>query len=374
MKLVASDGRTTHLGYCFNVLPGETVDALIAQIHRYCGPVRARLGVARLGVGLWIAQPAAAALVADAAARRALAAALADEQLYCFTLNGFPYGGFHAPRVKEQVFLPTWADAERRDYTLALAEILAELAPDDVEAPSISTVPLGPAGVDLRAALDGVRRTADAMAAIEARTGRAIRLALEPEPGAAVEIADWMAWLLGGTAAGLCLDTCHAAVVGEDPAATFAALAASGTRCAKIQISSALVVPRPDLEESRAALAAFDEPRFLHQVRSARGRAMDLPEALASMDRSAPWRIHFHVPVHRAAVGSFATTADSIAPALAAALAAPGPLPQLEVETYTWAVLPPGERPADDAGLVDGIARELAWTLARLAELGVHPA
>jgi sugar phosphate isomerase/epimerase len=376
MKVVAADGRTTHLGYCFNVLPGETAAALIEQVRRYCGPVRRRLGVRRLGVGLWIAQPAAAELVVDRGARSALIDALVDEGLYCFTLNGFPFGGFHAPRVKERVFLPGWDDPERVAYTRALAELLVELLPDDVATGSISTVPLGPASVHRARAMAGIAQARSHLDRLAATSGRAIALAIEPEPGAAIERASALATLLAGqgTTVGACLDTCHAAVVGEDPAAAWAALADAGVPCVKIQISSALVVPRPDLAATRAALAAFDEPRFLHQVRCDGGGAMDLPEALAGLDTSSPWRVHFHVPVHRDDVGSFGTTQAGIAPVLRAALAAPGPLPHLEVETYTWSVLPAGERPEGDEGLVDGIARELRWTIDTLATLGVRPA
>jgi hypothetical protein len=376
MKVVAADGRTTHLGYCFNVLPGETAAALIEQVRRYCGPVRRRLGADRLGVGLWIAQPAAAELVVDRGARQALIDALVDEGLYCFTLNGFPFGGFHAPRVKERVFLPGWDDPARVAYTRALAEILVELLPDDVATGSISTVPLGPASVHRARAMDGIAQARSHLDRLAATSGRPIALAIEPEPGAAVERASALATLLAGqgTTVGACLDTCHAAVVGEDPAAAWAALADAGVPCVKIQISSALVVPRPDLAETRAALAAFDEPRFLHQVRCDDGGAMDLPEALAGLDTSSPWRVHFHVPVHRDDVGSFGTTQAGIVPVLRAALAAPGPLPHLEVETYTWSVLPAGERPDGDEGLVDGIARELQWTIDTLAALGVRPA
>ena len=376
MHLRLSGGRTLHLGYCYNVLPGETVAALVEQARRICGPVRARLGVARMGVGLWIARPAATEL-RDPAALTALRAALAAEGLYVFTLNGFPYGGFHAPRVKERVFEPSWADPARVAYTVDLAAILAELLPDDVATGSISTVPLGAASVDRAAGGDGLRRAADQLDAIAARTGRRIELAIEPEPGAGFERADALAGFLGelgGGGLGVCLDCCHAAVVDEEPRAAFAALAAAGVRCAKIQISSALVVPRPDRDGQRAALAAFDEPRFLHQVRTAAGGAMDLPEALATLDRGAPWRVHFHVPVHERDVGTFATTRDAIAPVLAAALAGAGEPPHLEVETYTWNVLPDDRRPRDDAGLVEGIARELAWTRDLLASLGAHPA
>ncbi len=376
MRLRLSDGRTLQLGYCYNVLPGETVAALIDQLRRICGPVRARLGVTRMGVGLWIAQPAAAEL-RHPAARTALRAALDGEGLYVFTLNGFPYGGFHAPRVKERVFEPTWADPARVAYTVDLAAILAELLPDDVAIGSISTVPLGPATVDHARARDGLRIAADALGAITLRTGRRIELAVEPEPGAGFERADQLARFLGdagGDLLGVCLDCCHAAVVGEDPTMAFDALGAAGVRCAKIQISSALVVPRPDLASQRAALADFDEPRFLHQVRTTGGGTMDLPDALATLDRSAPWRVHFHVPVHEPDLGAFTTTQGAIAPVLAAALASStADLPHLEVETYTWSVLPDGRRPHDDAGLVDGITRELAWTLAQLATLGATP-
>ena len=160
MRCTLSDGRTIELGYCFNVLPGESAAALIEQARRICGPVRARLGVARMGVGLWIARAAATELMADPGARRALAAALAEQGLYVYTLNGFPYGGFHAPRVKHTVYEPSWAEAARVDYTLDLATLLAELLPDDLAGGSISTVPLGPATVDRAAAAAGLRRCA----------------------------------------------------------------------------------------------------------------------------------------------------------------------------------------------------------------------
>ena len=381
MRLSLPDGRSTELGYCYNVLPGESVDALIDQARRICGPVRSMLGVDRLGVGLWIARDAATEL-RDARALRALAQALAAERLYCFTLNGFPYGGFHAPRVKERVFEPTWAEPARVDYTLDLAAILVELLPDDVLTGSISTVPLGPASVDRAGARAGLARATDGLLELSMRSGRAIQLAIEPEPGAGFERADGLAVWLGdlvsephrAASLGVCLDCCHAAVVGEDPAMAFAAMSAAGVRCAKIQVSSALVAARPDLEATRARLAELDEPRFLHQVRSDLGGAMDLPDALARLDRSTPWRIHFHVPVHRDEVAELSTTRAAIRPCLVAALAAAGPLPHLEVETYTWSVLPDGERPDGDEGLVEGISRELAWTLDLLAELGAVPA
>jgi sugar phosphate isomerase/epimerase len=377
VRLVARDGRAVHLGYGYNVLPGESVDALCAQVARVCGPVRARLGVARMGVGLWIARAAATELRAAAAVAR-LRAALDAAGLYVFTLNGFPYGGFHEPVVKARVYEPGWDDDARVAYTIELAEVLAALLPDELDRGSISTVPLGPATVDRDRARAGLQRAGEALAELATRTGRTIELGLEPEPGAGFErVAEAAAWLCGlSRSVGVCVDACHTAVVDEAPGGAFAALAAAGVRCSKVQVSSALVVPRPDRDAE--ALRAFDEPRYLHQVRSARGGAMDLPEALATLDRGAPWRVHFHVPVFAAALdGGLATRQAQIAPVLAAALAAPpgetGPPPHLELETYTWGVLPAASRPRDDAALIDGIAHELRWTLDLLSTLGVTP-
>jgi hypothetical protein len=341
LRLKLSGGRTTDFGYCWNVLPGESVEALCEQARTYQGPVRHGLGVPRMGVGLWIARAAADELIASREARGALRRALRENGLYVFTLNGFPYGGFHAPRVKERVFEPSWADDARVQYTIDLAEILADFLPDDVPVGTISTVPIGAAGTDLAAARRGIERAA---AAFDPR----IRLAIEPEPGAAFErvdaLADWLDGLPDNVQ--ICLDTCHAAVVGETPPVA---------RVAKVQISSALVFDPVDAD----AVKRFDEPRFFHQVRSDRGAAMDIPEALASMDRSVPWRCHFHVPIHWS---ELQTTRDAIGPILARALDS---APHLEVETYTWSLLP--------GRMEDGIVDELRWALARLAELGAHP-
>ena len=56
-------------------------------------------------------------------------ALLAEQGLYVFTINGFPYGAFHGSPVKEHVYLPDWLEDERLVYTDRLAELLAALLP-----------------------------------------------------------------------------------------------------------------------------------------------------------------------------------------------------------------------------------------------------
>ncbi len=358
--------RNTHLGYCFNVLPGETVEALHEQTTRYCAPLRERLGWSQMGVGLWIANGAAEQLADDEAKRDSLRKQLDDHQLYVFTLNGFPYGGFHAARVKEKVFLPSWETAERLTYTTNLGRILAAMIPDDMAGSTISTVPLGPRGVDHEQVSKRLVDLVHALQQIHEDTGKKIEVCFEPEPGAGFERAGDLAGFLANIDRegylSICFDTCHGAVVAEHPDHAWASFRDAGVGCGKIQISSALVVPDPSDPAQLELLASYDEPRFFHQVRGGFGaEAMDIPEAIDTLDRSVPWRVHFHVPIHRQQLDQFGTTAASIVPALKAAIANDGPLPHLEVETYTWNVLPEADRPTTDDALIDGLAAEMRW-------------
>ena len=92
------------------------------------------------GVGLRLSAEAAADVARARCARRASARFLAAEDLFVFTINGFPYGAFHGQRVKETVYQPDWRDERRLTYTNHLADILAELLPASGSG-SISTVP-----------------------------------------------------------------------------------------------------------------------------------------------------------------------------------------------------------------------------------------
>ncbi|MGO1294809.1 MAG: hypothetical protein ACTMIE_11870, partial [Cellulosimicrobium funkei] len=78
-----------------------------------------------------------------------------------------------------------------------------------------------------------------------------------------------------------------------------------------------------------------------------------------------PWRVHFHVPLHHEPAAPLAATTDVLRAAVDAVRAAPhGDEAHLDVETYTWAVLPEG---AATDSLVAGIAAELRWATTHLA-------
>lgn len=384
MRLRHPDGSTVHLAYCTNVHPAQDVAGLVDQIERYCGAVRERLGVERLGIGLWLPAGAAHALADDADDLAAVRSALRRAGCEVVTLNAFPYGHFHAPVVKRDVYSPDWTEAARLDYTLACAEVLAALMPDDVARGSISTLPLAwrtPWDDGRRAAARAQLRALDeALGELRRRTGRTVRVALEAEPGCVVETSAQSAAELSGLGehVGACVDLCHLATEFEDPAEAAATLAGAGVAVVKTQVSAALHAERPAEEATRASLAAFAEDRFLHQTRARLDgrveRRDDLPEALAGdLPDDGPWRVHFHVPLHAGPeADGLRSTTDVLEAGLRTLVGGPTPLvDHLEVETYTWSVLPEGVRPRTDDDLVAGIAAELSWTAARLETMGV---
>ncbi|MFJ3711643.1 metabolite traffic protein EboE [Streptomyces sp. NBC_01267] len=402
MRFRHPDGSTVHLSYCTNVHPAETLAGVRDQLRDHCEPVRRRLGRDRLGIGLWLARDAARALTTDPSALRGLRAELDRRGLEVVTLNGFPYEGFGADEVKYRVYRPDWTDPERLAHTTDLARLLAALLPDDVRQGSVSTLPLAwRTAYDetaARQAHTALTTLAGRLDALEELTGKSVLIALEPEPGCAVETTSDAIGPLAAVASesgshriGICVDTCHLATSFEDPRTALDALAQARIPIPKAQLSAALHAEHPHLPEVRAALAAFAEPRFLHQTRAlstAHGRSGagdswsaarlhgtdDLGEALAggALPDTTPWRAHFHVPLHAPPAPPLTSTLPVLQDALTRLVG--GPVPRthhLEVETYTWQALPPELRPRNRAQLADGIAAELTLARDLLTDLGL---
>ncbi|MDI6774864.1 MAG: metabolite traffic protein EboE [Verrucomicrobiota bacterium] len=387
-----------HLTYCLNVHPGETWAHNFAAVREKAAAVKARVSPgAPFGLGLRLSHTAAAELVQD----RRLAEFkefLSANGLYALTVNGFPFGRFHGAPVKEDVYRPDWTASERRDYTLRLVGILAELLPDGVQG-SISTIPCSHrnrirSDRDLASAIRHLADCARRLADIRERTGRVISLALEPEPDCFLETtAECIAFfdehiLTAGlehlrraagysiawaeavlrTHLGICLDACHLALQFETPADSLRALRRNGLRVSKVQLSSALEarVNEPALR----ALARFVDPVYLHQTRlrladGAVVRYPDLtPAALAGMagHGGALLRCHLHLPLYFPGAGSIGATASDLDARFFTA-AVEAEVAQFEIETYTFDILPSEFRRLD---IVESIAREFEWVLARV--------
>jgi hypothetical protein len=382
------------LAYCTNVHRGETWAETFAALERHTLPVRRRVAPGRsYAIGLRLGQRAAVEL-AEKANLLAFQRWLAAHDSYVFTVNGFPFGSFHGTRVKEQVYAPDWSTPERVAYTVQLFELLVQLAASGA-ACSVSTVP---ASFKAFVAADPARKKAifanltacgRRIAALAQKTGRDLHLGLEPEPcclfETSAETVDFFAeWRASDRAVegegllryvGVNYDCCHLAIEFESARAALDRLAAAGLRLSKLHLSSALRV-RPDAE-GRAALAAFVEPTYLHQVvvgrtnsHDVRRRFVDLPDALSDKEPSRSddeWRVHFHVPLHAAPGAPFADTRDHLTDALDWLAVHRGACTHLEMETYTWEVLPPALRLPIEEQLV----REYEWTLAALAVRGL---
>jgi sugar phosphate isomerase/epimerase len=375
------DGSLVHVAYCTNVHPAEDLDGVLAQLERFARPVRERLEMDRLGVGLWLAAPVAQLLRRDLDGVARLRDTLARLGLEVVGLNGFPYRAFHAPVVKRAVYLPDWTTPERSAYTLDLAWLLTRLLPYDVPAGAISTLPFG-WREGWTAAHTTAARTALAGVAVELeqlcqQTGRRVRLALEPEPGCAIEIVGEAITALEGVDPawiGICLDACHMAVQFEQPAAALRSLQAAGLPVIKVHASAALRAAWAGGTRSEE-LDPFVEPRFLHQTRTLSPAGLlgvdDLDEALAGgLPREHEWRVHFHVPVH---LDSGRTTQPQLCELLSALFAGPSALTeQVELETYTREVFPSSLRRAGDAALIDGLASELRWLTGALTAAGLE--
>lgn len=393
-----------HLTYCTNIHPGESWPEVRANIERFVLAVKDHVAPRqRFGIGLRLSAEAAEALTHPGEIE-AFRGFLGEHELYVFTINGFPYGPFHGQPVKEEVYLPDWRSEARLGYSDQLAILLAALLPDEAGLEgSISTVPGAfrahvPNEADVPVMTGMLVRHAATLHRIREETGKRVSLALEPEPCCYLEtVADTVAFfeqhLFAPNAVrdlanrtgmprgqsedflrhhlGVCFDACHMAVEFEQLDAALQAFRDAGIRVVKIQISAGLRVHLAG-HDTRVldALGSFADPVYLHQVVERRDgelrRYLDLPQALESAARSggAPreWRIHFHVPLFREQLGPFDSTQPYVRELLD--LLRHEPVSRhLEVETYTWDVLPEEHRRED---VVAAVARELRWVMEQM--------
>lgn len=412
--------RTVHLAYCLNLHPADDLDETLAGMRAVTLPLRERLAPgSEFGVGAYLSNRFARRL---ASARgegelKQLARFFADNGLRAFTFNAFPHSRFHTDGLKADVFKPTWRENERLEFTIAVARSAVALlhatsTPVPSDHLSISTHTgmfgawvKGPADLD-ECAMQ-LARAVDALARIEEETGVRVVLSLEPEPCANAgdsaqllsffERARGVGWqvleeehnrgsdharALHARHLGHCLDTCHSAI-GQDEDAL---RTLHGVTLGKIQYSNAVVVRQPWKNQAGVdALLALDEPRYLHQVAGlgAGGSLLvdDLPELKAALASPAgaewlrcdEWLCHFHVPVDLDSAGAgLSTTRQDSDHCVRSILEAPARWTtndlHLEIETYTWDILPTALR--GPGALVDGLEREYQHVIGLLEGAG----
>ncbi|MGE3310161.1 MAG: metabolite traffic protein EboE [Limisphaerales bacterium] len=376
-----------HLAYCTNIHRGESWEEIFAALSQHTLAVRDRVARGQpFAIGLRLSARAAREL-RDAGRLAEFRRWLDRENCYVFTINGFPFGQFHGTRVKEQVYVPDWTQPDRLEYTRALFDILAEILPPGVEG-SVSTVPVSFKGFApderaLQACRQHLWQAVEHIERVSRASGRSLHLDLEPEPLCTLETtpeavafferlrADRPGDLRLDEHLGINYDCCHLAIEFESPAEALERLHQHRIRIGKVHLSSALSV-HPTVEV-RQALQAFTDDTYLHQViqRSPDGtlrRWLDLPHALAESHGTEPmaqleWRIHFHIPLHHRPARLFQTTSDHVLGTLDWLHAHPDVAPHLEMETYTWEVLP---QDLKTRSVVDQLAQEYAWTLEAL--------
>ncbi|NJB85001.1 hypothetical protein GGR26_000746 [Lewinella marina] len=381
-----------HLTYCTNIHPGESW-AEVRESLRHVLAVKQLSSPDRpFGIGLRLSGRAASEL-AEAPRLMAFKEWLREHDCYVFTMNGFPYGGFHAEVVKDQVHAPDWSTRERVVYTKLLFDILAELLPEGMDG-GVSTSPLsykpwhpeaggGGAQVPGYAQMEAhILEVIDHLDGIRRRTGKVLHLDVEPEPDGLLENSTEFIQFYRRLARGereaavrehlaICYDVCHFAVAYEDQASALKALAEEGIRIGRLQISAALKADlTTDRQRVHDSLQPYDEPVYLHQVALRRkdrsiDRFPDLAPALAALHDPdyRELRTHFHVPIYADSYGVLQSTNDAIRETLRLWKAAPYTR-HLEVETYTWDVLPDHQR----LSLTDSIHRELDWVRRQLQE------
>jgi sugar phosphate isomerase/epimerase len=407
-----------HLTYCTNIHAGESWPDTRRNVEEHVVAVKKAVAPhVPFGVGLRLSGRAALTLAIPRELAR-FRALLAERGLYVFTINGFPYGAFHGVRVKERVYRPDWLEDARLLYTVRLGELLASLLPEDgALADTVGTVSTVPGAhrsrvtspADAIAIGERLVRAAASFFFIRERTGKTIVLALEPEPCCYVESVDdavefferilfspaaarRFAALTGLSTAqadralhahiGVCFDACHMAVEFEDPKWAIQRLSSAGIAIAKIQISAGLEVEFPAEPRALEGLRCFANDVYSHQVVERRNGSLrryeDLPAALATIegrradgtpalspiDGSADrvWRVHFHVPVFLHRLGPLTGTQPYLRELLAM-LRTSALCRHLEVETYTWDVLPEAYH---RGSIVQAVARELEWVRGEL--------
>ena len=310
----------------------------------------------------------------------------------------------------EQVYEPDWTTEERTRYTMGVADVLVDITEPGVE-PSIQTAPLafrpnvtGPDYVDgfthqpaARGRAPGRPRAAHRPPDQAGARARAVLLPRDDRgdgpllrgarllragiaraggPHRAARLARRRAWSAGTSA--WCSTSATSRWRSRTSRPSLELLVAAGIPIFKLQEAAALWVPEVT-EDAVRELERFTDTIYLSQTTERRDgeltRYLNLGDAIeawqATPGGAREWRTHFHVPVFLDEIGGFRTTRSGIEAALR--MHARTPLSDhLEIETYTWDVLPAHLKTGD---IDEYVSREIEWVrdAAHRGRVGRHP-
>ncbi|MBT3668353.1 MAG: metabolite traffic protein EboE [Opitutae bacterium] len=387
MKLL----QNIELAYCTNVHRGSTWEETFHTLETYVLKVKKLVCPhERFAIGLRLSANAAKSL-ANPKTLLTFQHWLNDHDCYVFTINGFPYGNFHGERVKEQVYRPDWSEMDRLNYTVLLFEILENLLQPGEEG-SVSTLPASfkefhPANEIPKTAFENLSHCAQKIEHIKQAKDLDLHLGLEPEPLGSFETTQETISFFEQlqnysknenlcNVIGVNYDCCHLAVEYENASCGLNSLKQAGIRLSKLHLSSALKA-EPTLN-NRKTLQSFVEEVYLHQVVVGKEgkilrRYKDLDIALRDEvgpmeEQGDEWRIHFHVPLHSSPKEPLGDTKNHVLDTMDWLARNPTACRHLEMETYTWEVLPSELQSLE---VVEQVAKEYEWTLNALHECGL---
>ena len=401
--------NTLQLGYSTNVHPGEDMKAVYRSLKDYTLPIRKRVfGTEPCGLELRLGIGSAKQL-SSRKARLEFRDFLQDSGLVLFSVNAYPLSDFHARRVKETVYQPSWAQPQRASWTARIARIVDEVAPEGIKV-SISTLGgcfrgHGHGPTVFRKLATHYLKALEAFLEINDGGGRQMVLAVEPEPETTFETAadvisffeDYLLpaaftrWKKRGTKSRIeadlrsvftvNIDTCHLSVLFEDQVSNLRQLQKAGLELGKVHVTNAVALKNPFRSPTAFRdLRNMNEPRYFHQFcgcdedGQAVWRGTDLDQLPAKLKRGthpdiSEIRSHFHVPLYLKKYRHLHTTRDDTERALIEVIKQRS-CSHLVFETYTWPILAGGKKRKQK--LINGITREYRWLLETVEKLSAR--
>lgn len=388
------------LTYCSNIYSSDTWNDIFVSLKKNIPKISSKLSTNKpFGIGLRLSNNAATQLLENNNII-VFQEWLNENNYYVSTINGFVYGNFYNTNIKDKVYQPDWTTLERASYNDLLIEILSKLCPIGKEI-GFSTSPLG-----YKFSLNKEKETSynnlvinyllillKKLIYIEKLENKTIHIDFEPEADCLLEnIHDVINFfeksLLINLAYKLtedlnltlpeaknyilkhlriCYDICHQSIQFEDHLKNFEILNKRNIKIGKIQLSSALEinVKKHTLNNLKIDLDKFKDEIYLHQVviKNFDGsftKYRDLPEALENFvdNKESFWRIHYHLPIFAENYNNLFTTRKEIQ-TIINFLKTSYITSCLEIETYTWEILPKELK----FNLIESIVREYEWII-----------